>query len=211
MEAVNRFLKLGPEQGSEVVLWLLEDPLIVDNPRARVNLAAILAHWKDPRGIPYLLEGLIASRDRGILRVVEEGLEIYGENAVIIEQLGTEYVLENPEELTRRVAFSVLSRLRGPVVLRLLARGLLDEDSEVRAMSVLGIAGFTESRDRTVYLIDALTDPDPEIRRLAWTALEDGEVPRSVSFEPEGEALDRAEAVARLRRWANVPDRTLRR
>lgn len=201
-EGINRFLALGEEQGSEVVFYLLNDQAVENDERIVVILARILSIWKDTRGIPYLLDRL-SSQDRGVIRIATEGLMAYGDDRRIRRDL--EEKLGDPNLETRRAAATVLSRMRHPHALTLLGGRLRSEkDMEVRALCLLGVADAEPSRERTGYLIDALTDTEPHIRQHAWHVLsrEKG-VPKI--YDPFADLAGRAQAIADLRRWAGIP------
>lgn len=200
LEAVNRFLALGKDRGSEVVFWFLQDDAATEDERLRVNLAGILAMWRDPRGIPYLLD-LLNSEDQGVLRIAEEGLKNYGDHPLLAEKLAD--VLDgNANPATRKIVAGVLSHMRTHRAVEILGDHLRDPSEDVRVQCVFGIIDGPRSRTRTGRLVDALTDPDVEIRRLAWGALQEEKNQPPVSFDPAGTELERAEAVAFLRRWA---------
>ena len=62
----------------------------------------------------------------------------------------------------------------------------------------------TASRRREL-LVDALTDPDLEIRRFAWAALtQENGVPRI--YDPNADLAARSQAVGDLRRWLAAAD-----
>lgn len=202
-EAVNRFLAAGKERGSAVVKYFLEDRTGVQSERLRVNLAGILAQWKDPDAIPYLIEHF-HTEDKWVRSIVDQSLLIYGNRLQVVEFLG-EQLTSSSSVSTRRLAASILSRIQTPRAAGYLARRLRDPDLEVRLECVIGIIRSPERRERLGYLIDALTDPDSGIRELAWAAivksLEGRELP--VEFEPYNpDEAERATAVAALRRWA---------
>jgi HEAT repeat protein len=197
---VARFLALGKEQGSEVVLYFLDDPAVARDERVVVILARILSIWKDPRGVSYLLDSLANSRDDGVVRIAEEGLAEYGENVRILNRLEETAAAGGTE--ARRASVSLLSRMKDPRALEILGSRLRGEpEVEVRAVCLFGILDADPSPGRTDGLIDALTDPDAEIRALAWAALErDARAPRG--FDPWAELAARSRAISDLRRWA---------
>ncbi len=198
-EGINRFLALGKEQGSEVVAYFLDDPVVSGDDRVVAVLARILSIWKDPRGIPYLLDALERSRDEGILRIVEEGLSAYGENSRISNSL--EGTIASPRPMARLASASVLSRMRNPRTVEILGRRMRDEENvEVRAVCLFGIVESQPSARRTELLVEALTDPDPEIRRAAWAALRETARPPDV-FDPMADLASRARGISELRRW----------
>jgi hypothetical protein len=186
-EGVSRFKKLGKEQGTALVLYILGDKTL-DNYRVEVMLARILADWKDPRAIGYLLES-IKSPDDGA----------FSDNPRVLEAMGEQ--LQGPAARDRELAARTLLGFKTPQSVELLASRLKAETvKEVRAQIVVAIINSKHPRRRE-YLIDALTDPDLAIRELAWTVLKKyPELPR-VAYDPDGPLEDRARDVATLRLW----------
>lgn len=115
---------------------------------------------------------------------------------MVAERLGDAGVVE------RRVAADLLSRIGSERVADLFIQHYRDEaDAEVRAYYLLGVIASRHPR-RTRFLIDALTDPDDALRKLAWNALDrTSELPEDVTFDPLAPDRDRADAVADLRIW----------
>ncbi|MBI4584888.1 MAG: HEAT repeat domain-containing protein [Planctomycetes bacterium] len=199
-QGMNRFRKLGKEQGTEVVAYFLSDKEVNDE-RVQVLLAVLLAEWKDPRGISYLVDRL-SSRDSGVVRFAVDGLKLYGELPQIVEPLGEK--LKSSERVTRKAAAEVLSFMRGPGAVKQLGSRLKDEtDVEIRAACILGIIEAERSEARLELLISALTDPELEIRSLAWNALSrEKNIPKV--YKPADDLAARAQAVATLRQWAKT-------
>ncbi len=202
-EAIQRFLNAGKQRGSEVVVYFLEDKATITNERVRVNLAGILAQWKDTRGIPFLLEHF-HTKDKWVRSIVAQSLVVYGNNIQVVDYVGEQ--LENSSSVsTRRLAASVLSRVGSEKAAWYLSRNLKDSDLEVRAECIEGIINSPHRRERLGYLIDALTDPDSSLRQISWWAiqktLKGREIP--VQFKPtDPDEAKRAIDVAQLRRWA---------
>jgi HEAT repeat protein len=194
-QGINRFLRLGKEQGTEVVTYLLDDPNLEDY-RIELVLARILAEWKDPRAIPYLARNL-TGRDLGAMEIAKEGLIIFGEEPRILAAVGE--LLESPEARQRMAAAEVLLEMAGPDAPRLLGERLkVEEDREVRATCLLGVLQ-SRHRRRAEFLIEALADPEPEIRHMAWEGLVRLGPP--ARFQPEGDAAERRKAIEALRAW----------
>lgn len=198
-DAARSFMSLGPDRGTDTAAWFLENDRTADtSPLLRVMLARILAEWRDPRGIPYLLEALIR-RQHQFYGDIESALKNYGENSELVGYL--EEQIESPDAAVRRLCASVLAEVQSPAALRILAKRLRsDLDDEVRGLSLVGIMNADPSRERNLSLIDGMTDPDAEIRSLAWVALRRETPP--VEFDPRGNDLTRAESIAALRSWA---------
>jgi HEAT repeat protein len=201
-QGIRRFLKRGKEQGTEVVVYLLNDPKLEDY-RIEVVLARILAEWKDPRAVPYLLRNL-RSRDDGAVQIARDGLIVFGEDPRILSAVSD--LLNDAEPAPRKVAASLLSEMQGQEAPALLAARLkVEEDSEIRVHCLLGILESRHPR-RTEFLIDALSDPDSEIRQMAWEGI--ARLKPQVTFDPQGDAAARAQGVVELRRWARVSGKT---
>lgn len=198
-QGINRFLTLGKEQGSAVVIYFLEDPAVNSEERVVVVLARILAIWKDTRGIPYLLDALVSTQDDGIRRVAEEGLVSYGANRRI--GLRLEESIQSSSREVRRAGIAILSKMKSPAALGVLGGKLGDEDAEVRALCLLGVVESEHSTARTGFIFDALADADAEIREIAWAALRKQEGVPEV-YDPVANPAARAQGVADLRRWA---------
>ncbi len=197
-EGINRFLKLGKERGTEVVNYLLNDPGL-DDYRIEVVLARILAEWKDSRAIPKLLLNL-KERDSGAISIAKEGLIAFGDNLQILESM--KELIADPELETRRTAAEVLSEMKAPEALKVLAdRFKVEEDQDVRGICFLGVLNASP-RDprRTELLIDALSDKDVEFRQRAWDALVLLRPP--VRFDPEGDPAQQVQAIQALKGWA---------
>ena len=171
----QRFLNLGKEQGSEVVVYFLNDPVVKDDTRATVMLAWLLSRWQDRRGIPYLLDALSRGQE---LQVVVDGLRVYGEDRRILDRLRE--TVASSDRNVRSASTSVLSEMGGESTLEIVAARMKSEpDSDIRGQFLLAILEAKPSPRRRELLVDALTDPDLEIRRFAWTALtEEKGVPR---------------------------------
>ncbi len=200
-EGINRFLRLGREQGTEVVNYILSDPKLKDY-RTEVVLARILAEWKDLRAVQFLLMHL--KEARGTMReTAKEGLMVFGEHPQILEAM--EELINEPEEDLRRIAAEILTKMQGPQALNLLGKRFqVEEDLEIRGFCLVGILSIHEP-GRTEYLINALNDPDLDIRQLAWEALSRKKPP--VSFNPRGDPLERLQAIKDLRAWALARER----
>ena len=81
-----------------------------------------------------------------------------------------------------------------------------EDDVDIRALCLFGVVESQPTRRKTEFLIDALTDPDPDIRTIAWAALEkQRSVPRI--YDPGLGLAARAQAVADLHRWARASGR----
>ncbi len=197
--AARSFMSLGLDRGTDTAAWFLENDRAADTSRLlRIMLARILAEWRDPRGIPYLLEALIR-REHQFFQDIEAALKNYGENPKLVAYL--EEQIASADADVRRLCASVLSELQGPTALRVLAKRLrVDSDDDVRGLALVGIMNANRSRERDIFLIDGMTDPDVEIRSLAWIALKRETPP--LEFDPRGSDLVRAESIATLRSWA---------
>jgi len=200
-EGIERFLKLGRDQGTAVVNYLLSDSKLEDY-RIEVVLARILAKWGGSRAIPKLLSNL-RGRDNGAITIAREGLMAFGDNPEILDAM--EELIQAPEKASRRTAAEILSEMKGPQALNLLGKRFqVEKDLEIRGICLVGILSSREA-GRTEYLINALGDVDSGIRQLAWDALAKKRPP--VRFDPDGDSLKRMEAIKNLRRWAQAGKR----
>lgn len=197
-EAINRFLRLGRDQGTAVVNYILNDSGLQswNDYRLEVVLARILAEWKDSRAIPHLLRNLKGT-DSGAIAIVKEGLIAFGENSQILESM--EELLKESDGELRRTAAEVLSEMKGPAAVQLLSQQLKTEETvEIRGLCLLGILSSRDPR-RTEYLVEALADKDPGIRKQAWMAVAAKKPP--LQFDPYGDPAAREKAVEGLRKW----------
>lgn len=196
-EGIARIKQLGREQGTAVVLYILEDPTL-DDYRLEVVLARILADWKQPQAMPYLLQSLVAPDD-GAVRIAAEGLRVFGDHPQVVAAL--EEMLSRPAARDRLTAARVLKDLPGARVTTMLADRFRGEsDVEVRGVMLLRLLRGAYP-ERTAFLIDALADPDPGIRSLSWAELKKVPgVPR-VDFDANAGDAARAQDVATLRLW----------
>jgi hypothetical protein len=197
-KGVSRIKQLGKERGLGLCLFVLGD-LKLDDYRMEVVLARLVADWRDPRAIPYLLENLQVPDD-GAVRIAAEGLEIFGSNPRVIDALA-EMLEKSASTRDRLTAASVLTRIGNAETTQLLGERIKDElDQEVRAQLVIGVIGGQHSRRRE-FLIDALVDRDPAIRRTAWGALKRYRDLPQVEYEPDADDATRARGVGALRVW----------
>ncbi len=196
-EGVNRFLRLGREQGIEVVAFLLDDPSLKDDYRIEVVLARILADWKDPRAIPFLLS-FLKHPDRGAVGIAREGLLIFGEDPAVFAGFGE--MLRDGDPKSREVAAGFLSELKSGRAAELLAEHRRSEgEREIRALCVFALLETRHER-RAQLLVEALDDADADIRQTAWQAVSRLKPP--VRFNPRGDPAERERAVGELKRWS---------
>jgi HEAT repeat protein len=198
-EAIERFQRLGPAQGGEVVVWFLNDPKAVEDERVQVLLARILADWRDRRAVPFLVESF-KSRDGGVLRIAEEGLRVFDQDPALVHALGEQ--LGGSRHEVRLSAANVLASFRASTQAQeLLGRRLKDEENdEVRAVCLLGVVEGPRGAARLGYLIDALGDPDAQIRSTAWQVLRREGAPEV--YQPAAALAARVEGIVALKRWA---------
>ena len=76
-QAVVRLKKLGPDRGAAVIVALLRDSQV--GYRSEVLLARLLAEWRDPRGVSYLLKYL-RHQDQGAVEIAVQGLVAFEGN-----------------------------------------------------------------------------------------------------------------------------------
>jgi hypothetical protein len=195
---IARVKALGKTNGTGLILYLLQDPSI-DNYRMEVVLARILADWRDPRAVGFLLQNL-GSQDAGAAQIAKEGLLVFDDDPEVMvhvrEMLGQEDVR------ARRVAADFLSRVETAEALAAAAARLrVETDAEVRALLLLGVLEGKGSRAKDGVLIDLLNDPDPAIRHLAWATLRRRPDVPEVSYAPDAALEERVKGVAQLRLW----------
>jgi hypothetical protein len=202
-EGIQRFLKLSKEQGTEVIFYLLNDRAVSENERVTVVLARIAAMWKDPRGVSYLLTALATSQDEGVVRIAEEGLIDYGGERAIIDRL--EELSDGSRVRVRMACAQILSRMRDPRAVAILGKRLKSEpEAEIRGVCLLGVAESDAAPARTAFLIDALTDPDVDIRQTAWQIILEKEKGLPRNYDPNADIASRSESIAELRRRAGI-------
>ena len=198
-QAVSTFKKLGRERGAAVCLYLLEDETY-DDYRGEAVLARLLADWKDPRAMPYLL-AFVRHSDQGVARLAAEGLESFPSDPNVRATLMR--MLESPVVTDRRSAAGLLAkpRIGGREAITRFGERFRDEkDPNVRALFLLGIRDSRHPQRRE-FLINALTDPDEALRDLAWNQLRRYEDLPAIEFDANGDLQDRAQAIALLRLW----------
>lgn len=195
---VERFKRLGPEQGSAVALYVLTDPK-VDDYRLELQLACILAEWQDRRAIPFLLQAL-EQPDDGAVRIAADALsQNFADSPRVIEHLAD--MLSRESTRDRLTAATLLAKIGSQQAAGLLGNRIRSElDPEVRAQLVIGIER-SRHPGRLEHLIDALLDSDPAIRELAWNAVKRTPGLPRVDYAPEGRDVERAQAVGELRLW----------
>jgi HEAT repeat protein len=198
-EGIASFRRLGAERGAAVCLYLLNDPAFEDA-RVEVILAWLLAEWRDGRAVPHLL-GFVRNPDRGVVAMAVDGLKSFGGNLAVrdalLEMLRSSVVSE------RRTAAQLLMYpgWRDDDLVALVAQRYRDEpDPDVRALFLLGIRDSRHPR-RSEFIINALTDPDPDLRTTAWQTLRKYKDLPQVEFDSGAEPEVRAQAIAQLREW----------
>jgi len=196
-QGVSRIKRLGKEQGAALTYFILSDPKLEDY-RLEVVLARLLADWKDPRAIPFLLRGLQVP-DEGAVRIASEGLLAFGNNPNVVDTLSEMLKAETPRD--REIAANILAKIGSSETVDLLGSRIKTElDPEVRAQIVMAVIQGKHHR-RKEFLVDALTDADPAIRELAWSALKKYSDLPDVNYSPRSSDVERARAVGVLRIW----------
>jgi hypothetical protein len=196
-QGISRLKSLGPEEGPAMVFFILSDPKLED-PRVEVILARLLADWKDPRAIPFLLQCLRLPDDSSV-RIASEGLLAFGSRRDIAGTLTDMLAGESTRE--RLTAARTLAAIGTREAIDLLgSRIKLDLDPEVRAQLVIAVISSRNPR-RKEFLIDALTDADPAIRALAWQAVKRYPDLPDVGYSATADEAERAKSVGALRVW----------
>ncbi len=198
--AVRRVKGLGRDQGRALVLHLLRDPQL-ENYRVEVVLARILAEWKDPRAIPYLLQ-FLRHPDRGAAKNASEGLVVFGGETDVIEAF--EEILEGDVVGDRELVADTLGAMKGPRAVELAVRHYPHEpDRNVRGGLFMAAQSASEPQ-RQRFLVEVLNDDDLSMRDMAWRALQQYRSLPKTDYRPQADAQSRAAAVAALRRWAGA-------
>ena len=200
---VERVKGLGKEQGTALALYLLQEPTL-DDYRRDVVLARILADWRDPRAVRYLLATL-KQPDQGAVGIAGEGLLVFADRPEVLDALSEQ--LREGAVSERRTAADILSRMGTPRAIEIFAGRFKEEGSEeVRAPMLLGVL---ESRSplRKRFLIDGLTDSDLAIRELAWEAVRQYPDVPVATFDPAGPLEERSKDIAVLRLWERGVER----
>ncbi len=199
-EAAQRVRQLGREQGTALILHLLTDPTLEDD-RVEIVLARILAEWRDPRAVPYLLQ-FLPHPDRGAQRNAVEGLALFPSDPRVMDALGELVMSEDRRE--REIAAATLIRLRTPAALDLCARRVRQEpDPKTRANLLIAIVNSDHAQRKRV-LVESLDDLDQAIRELAWAGLERyPDLPDEVDYSPSGTPKANDPAV-RAKRESNL-------
>jgi|GEM_PF-1231962 hypothetical protein len=196
-QGVARIRKLGRDQGTAVALYVLADQSL-DDYRVEVVLARILADWREPRAIPYLLQ-CINLQDEGASRIAAEGLVAFGDEPRVIDALAE--LLSLPSTHDRQIAASVLQRISSNRVLDLfMERYKAETERDIRGIFVVKLISSRHPK-RSAFLVEALADPDEGIRALAWQALQKSPALPKVAFAAAGPMENRAKDVAALRIW----------
>jgi len=195
-EAIAKFKELGRDRGTKYALALLVDPQL-DDYRTEVVLARILADWRDPRSINFLLQHLFRP-DTGAAAIAAEGLAVFRGDPNLEEVLIAK--LDSPVTGERRIAADLLSRFGTREAVERMAELYSDEeDAEVRALYLMTIRASDHPK-RLEYLVDTLTDVDEGLREFAWNVVE-RRLPDDLEFDPGAAVETRATQVARIRMW----------
>jgi len=195
-QAVVRLKNLGPDRGGAVVIALLSDSKV--DYRGEVLLARLLAEWRDPRGIRYLLKYL-QHQDQGAVELAGQGLIAFEGDRTVSRALLE--MLENPSINQRIAAAGVLSEMDSEDLMERFSE-LYRKESEkvVRGILVRTVLQGKHPR-RDEFLLEALLDADLAIREMAWGAVKKRARLPEVKYEPSGDEAARVKAVNILRRW----------
>ena len=196
-QAVVRLKKLGPDRGAAVVVALLRDSQV--GYRGEVLLARLLADWRDPRGISYLLKYL-RHQDQGAVEIAVQGLVAFEGNREI--NIALLEMLKSPTATQRSAAAGVLSEIRSIELLdRFLDFYSGESEREVRGVLVKALLQSKHPR-RDEFLVEVLMDSDQAIREMAWEGIRKRPGLPKVKYDPAAGADRRAEAVKLLRSWS---------
>ena len=195
-QAVVRLKKLGPDRGAAVIVALLRDSQV--GYRGEVLLARLLADWRDPRGISYLLKYL-RHQDQGAVEIAVQGLVAFEGNREV--NIALLEMLKSPTDTQRAAAAGVLSEIRSAELLdRFLDFYSGESEREVRGVLVKALLQSKHPR-RDEFLVEVLMDSDQAIREMAWGALKKRSRLPEVRYDPAAAEVARARAVDSLRRW----------
>ncbi len=196
-QAVVRLKKLGPDRGAAVIVALLRDSQV--GYRGEVLLARLLADWRDPRGISYLLKYL-RHQDQGAVEIAAQGLVAFEGNREV--NIALLEMLKSPTDTQRVAAAGVLSETRSAELLDSFLDFYSGEsEREVRGVLVKALLQSKHPR-RDEFLVEVLMDSDQAIREMAWEGLRKRAGIPKVDYDPAAGADRRAEAVKSLRGWA---------
>ncbi len=196
-QAVVRLKKLGPDRGAAVVVALLRDSQV--GYRSEVLLARLLADWRDPRGINYLLKYL-RHPDQGAVEIAAQGLAAFEGNREV--NIALLEMLKSPTDTQRAAAVGVLSETRSAELLdRFLDFYSGESDKEVRGLLVKALLQSKHLR-RDEFFVEVLMDSDQAIREMAWEGIRKRPGLPKVKYDPAAGADRRAEAVKLLRSWS---------
>lgn len=197
-EGIDRIRKLGREQGSAVILYILSDRSLEDY-RVQVVLGCLLAEWHHPAAISTLL-AILKVDDEGAVARASDGLLLFADNPQLIDALGE--MLHNAAPRERLIAAEILAKCSSAKTVSFFVENFKGEtDASVRAVYLVGLIQSSDPR-RRAFLVDALTDPDDAIRSEAWRALRRGDrLPGGIAYDPQAPLEDRAREVAKLKLW----------
>ncbi len=211
-EEAMRKIRVHPREPTVAALReILQQRLEGFDLRVRVHIAAFIATWEDDAGnvdktgLPDLVEALRSSN--GYLRTIaREVLPLLG--GVVVPPV-KDVLISGGQKESRMAACEILGRLvrekQNPEAARALQDMLLEEkDHDVRMFILINYAKW-ENKAVVEGLIDALTDPNEDIRGYAWQELERRktvvrDMPQ-VEFHPLDPLAKRSEIVRRLRSW----------
>mgnify|MGYP001166812436 CR=1 FL=1 len=196
-QAVVRLKGLGPDRGAAVIVALLREARV--GYRGEVLLARILADWRDPRGISYLLKYL-RHQDQGAVEIAAQGLVAFEGNREVA--LALLEMLKSSTKTERFAAARVLEEIGSAELLD----GFLgfytgESEKEVRGLLVKVLLQ-SKHPNRDEFLVEALMDSDQAIREMAWEGLRKRPGTPKVNYDPAAGAESRTEAVKSLRSWA---------
>ncbi len=197
-KAIARFKEIDRERGTAVILSILTDPNFEDY-RVEVVLARLLADYRDPRAVQYLLK-FLSHPDDGAVKIAAEGVAVFPEDRRVREALLEMIRLGAVRE--KVTAAEVLADLHRPELVEAAAQ-IYDagEPQAVVRGALLRVILDGRHPRRTEFLIRVLADADQALREIAWNAVrEDPEIP-NVGYDPAASDRDRAIAVGELRTW----------
>jgi HEAT repeat protein len=208
-ERAIRAIRRSPAEPTKAALRAILEGDVSGNwsDRVRVTIAAILATWEDEEtgaidstGLPELIEAL-RGPEASLRRMAVDTLPLFKAEAVRY----VADVLKSGQRANREAASIVLGKMLQEHQLAAAGRALLEADlkdeesAEVRMAVVINLAEW-DSDEAIGGFIEALTDPDLQVRSFAWDRIQDRADP-PLEFDPRADFAPRAEAVQKIRAW----------
>ncbi len=207
--AVEAIRSSPPEPTKAVLRSILQGDLPGNwSQLTRVRIAELLAKWRDETtrevdktGMPELIEAL-RGPEASLREVASDTLPLFGADAV---PFVADVLKSGGQPANRMEAAMVLGRIvkrtQNPTAGRaLLKANLKDEESAEVRMAVMLCLAEWRNKQAAEGFIEALTDPDWQVRNFAWDRLKERTDP-PLEFNPSDDFAARAEGIQKLRAW----------